>query len=111
VLEWLGAELDECRLPAGGQRREDDLLDEVRASRPVQVDLANLTCRCNCGSVGKLFLAFLPSASGRSSWPGRGAVHPAALSPTLTGWRADLARARRDRFSVAYEEHLADWAG
>jgi len=111
VLERLGAELDECVYLQVASGEKMIVLDEVRASRPVQVDLANLDVPLHCGSVGKLFLAFLPEcereeflARPLERFTPRTIADPDRL-------RADLARARRDRFSVAYEEHLADWGG
>lgn len=111
VLEHLGAELRESiylQVASGGRMI---VLDEVRAVNPVQVDLANLEVPLHCGSVGKLFLAFLPErerdeflAQPLTSFTDRTITDPDRL-------RTAIAQAKSDRFAIAYQEHLPDWAG
>ena len=111
VLERLGAELKESVYlqVASGTRLLN--LDEVRAPNPVTVDLANLEVPLHCGSVGKLFLAFLPERE-REEFLAQ--PLPAFTERTITDpdqLRAELARARSERFAAAYQEHLPDWSG
>lgn len=111
VLEEICAELDECVYLMVSTGYTMTVLDEVRASRPVQVNLAGLDVPLHAGSAGKLFLAFLPQneldellSKPLESFTSRTVSDPAQL-------RAELDRARADRFAVAYQEHLPDWGG
>lgn len=111
VLERLGAELDEnCYLQvASGTTLL--VLDEVRSRRPVKVELDDTEVPLHCGSVGKIFLAFLPGeevdellrAPLARYTPGT-VTDPAAL-------RAELAEVRERRYAIAYQEHVPDWGG
>lgn len=111
VLERLGAQLRESVYLQVASGSRLIVLDEVRAANPVQVDLANLEVPLHCGSAGKLFLAFLPDkerdeclAQPMTAFTERTITDPDRL-------RTELARARTDRFAVAYQEHLPDWGG
>jgi DNA-binding IclR family transcriptional regulator len=111
VIEGLATQLDECvylQVASGGDLI---VLDEVRSMRPVQVDLARLKVPLHCGSAGKIFLAFLPQREVEEflerpleAFTRRTVTDPVRL-------REELARARSDRYAVAYQEHLADWGG
>lgn len=111
VLEKLGAELDEnCYLQvAGGPTML--VVDEVRAQRPVKVELADIEVPLHCGSVGKIYLADLPEAELAEFLrtplerftPGT-VTDPAAL-------RAELAGVRAAGYAVAHQEHLPEWGG
>lgn len=111
VLERLRAELDETVYleVAGGHSLL--VLDEVRAAHPVQVELPAMDVPLHCGSVGKLFLAFLPDAEREEflARPLESFTSATVVDPDRL--RAELAEARAERFAVAYKEHLADWAG
>lgn len=111
VLERLGAELDEnCYLQvASGTTMLT--LDEVRAQRPVKVELADIEVPLHCGSVGKVFLAHLPEAElaeflrePLERFTPHTRTDPAAL-------RAELEEVRAQGYAVAYEEHLPEWGG
>lgn len=111
VLERLGAQLNEnCYLQVSSGLTLP-VLDEVRAQRPVTVELDDTDVPLHCGSVGKLFLALLPEpereeflrAPLERYTPGT-VTDPAAL-------RAELAEARERGFAVAYREHEAEWGG
>lgn len=111
ILEQLGAVLKESVYLQVASGTRLIVLDEVRAANPVQVDLANLDVPLHCGSVGKLFLAFLPEwerdqllAAPLEAFTERTVTDPDRL-------RDELARARTDRFAIAYQEHLPDWGG
>ncbi|MGH3663185.1 MAG: IclR family transcriptional regulator [Micromonosporaceae bacterium] len=111
VLESLGQELDECVYlqVASGSRMM--VLDEVRASQPVRVDLATLDVPLHCGSVGKLFLAFLPESERETYLACPLQKFTARTVVDLVQLRAELDQARIDRYAVAYQEHLNDWGG
>lgn len=111
VLERLGAELDEnCYLQAVSGATMP-VLDEVRARRPVKVELSDIETPLHCGSVGKVFLAHLPEpelaefleAPMERFTPGT-ITDPAEL-------RAELAAVREQGYAVAYAEHLPEWGG
>lgn len=111
VLEWLGAQLNESVYLQVASGTRLVVLDEVRAINPVQVDLANLDVPLHCGSAGKLFLAFLPErerdqllAQPLTAFTDRTVTDPDRL-------RAVLTQVKADRFAIAYQEHLPDWAG
>lgn len=111
VLEQLGTELKESTYlqVASGSRLV--VLDEVRAVNPVQVDLGNVEVPLHCGSVGKLFLGFLPDGE-REEYLAQPLT--AFTERTLTDpdrLRTEIAQAKVDRFAIAYQEHLPDWAG
>lgn len=111
VLERLGLELDESVYLQVASGTTMIVLDEVRASHPVRVDLPNLEVPLHCGSVGKLFLAFLPESEREELL---GQPHEAFTDRTITDpalLRAEVARARTERIAIAYKEHLPDWGG
>jgi len=111
ILERLGADLSESVYLEVAHGHTLVVLDEVRARRPVRLDLANLDVPLHCGSAGKLFLAFLPPdeleeflATPLDPITPNTITDPATLRETIN-------RARADRFAIAYQEHLPDWAG
>lgn len=111
VLERLGVELDESVYLQVASGRALIVLDEVRGSQPVRVDLPQVEVPLHCGSVGKLFLAFLPDGEideflrePLEAFTNRTITEPDQL-------RTELAEARVNRFAVAYQEHLPDWGG
>ncbi|MGH3095920.1 MAG: IclR family transcriptional regulator [Streptosporangiales bacterium] len=111
VLERLGHELDESVYLQVASGTTMIVLDEVRSPRPVRVDLPNLEVPLHCGSVGKLFLAFLPERE-REEFLVQ--PHETFTDRTITDpdlLRAELARARTERVAIAYKEHLPDWGG
>lgn len=112
VLERLGRELDECVYLEVATGSRMIVLDEVRSTQPVQVvDLARLDVPLHCGSAGKLFLAFLDQTE-REEFLARPLERFTERTVTdVDLLRAELARARADRYAVAYQEHLADWGG
>lgn len=111
VLERLGAALNEnCYLQVASGLTLP-VLDEVRAQRPVKVELDDNEVPLHCGSVGKLFLSFLPEAEREEFLAGPLERHtPETITDPAT-LRAELAAARENGFAVAYGEHQADWGG
>lgn len=111
VLEELATRLDECVYLQVARGGELIVLDEVRAMRPVQVDLARLEVPLHCGSGGKIFLAFLPEQEVEEYLDGPlEAFTPRTITDPTRLWE-ELTRARSDRYAVAYQEHLPDWGG
>ena len=111
VLEGLATRLDECVYLLVASGRDLIVVDEVRSMRPVQVDLARLKVPLHCGSAGKIFLAFLPEREVEEFLDRPlDAFTPRTVTDPLR-LREELARARSDRYAVAYQEHLADWGG
>lgn len=111
VLEWLGEQLRESIYLQVTSGSRLIVVDHVRAVNPVQVDLTNVEVPFHCGSVGKLFLAFLPERE-RDDFLSQ--PHTAFTDRTITDpdlLRAELAKVKVDRFAIAYQEHLPDWAG
>lgn len=111
VLERLGAELNEnCYLQVASGRTLP-VLDEVRAQRPVKVELEDNEVPLHCGSVGKVFLALLPEAELEEflSTPLERYTPETVTDPAVL--RAELASVWENRFAVAYREHQADWGG
>jgi DNA-binding IclR family transcriptional regulator len=87
------------------------IVDEVRPSTPVLVDLAGMDVPLHCGSVGKLYLASLPEdelegylASGLERATGHTMTDPAVL-------RAEVDACRRAGIAVNYMEHREEWCG
>lgn len=111
ILEQLGAELGESvylQVPAGG---ELVVLDEVPASKPVRVHLPRTAMPLHCGSVGKLYLGFLPEDEREAvlASPLEAITEHTITDPALL--RGVVDKARADRFAWAYKEHLLDWGG
>jgi DNA-binding IclR family transcriptional regulator len=111
ILQRLGTELGECVYLEVATGHTLIVLDEVRGRRPVRLDLADIDVPLHCGSAGKLLLAFLPPdeldeflATPLDPVTPHTVIDPATLRQTLT-------TARADRYAVAYQEHLPDWAG
>lgn len=111
VLERLGAELDENCYVQVASGRTLLVLDEVRAKRPVKVELADIEVPLHCGSVGKAFLAHLPEpelaeflAAPMERFTPDTITDPAKL-------RAELDAVRDQGYAVAYAEHLPEWGG
>lgn len=111
VLERLGTELDERVYLQVFSGDEMVVLDEVHGSHPVQVDITRIDGPLHCKSVGKLHLAFLPDgdieeylARPRERYTERTIVDSELL-------RAELSRARANRYAVAYQEGRLDWSG
>jgi DNA-binding IclR family transcriptional regulator len=111
VLEQLGAELKKSVYLQVASGNKLIVLDEVRAANPVQVDLANLEVPLHCGSAGKVFLAFLPDWERDQLLAGPLEAFTERTVTDRDRLRAELERARTDRFAVAYQEHLPDWGG
>lgn len=111
VLEALGAELNESVYLQVATGTRLVVLDEVAAPRPVRVDLARMEVPLHCGSVGKLFLAFLPEAELAEilAQPLERFTERTITDPTKL--RQAIEKARRERIAWAYKEHLPDWAG
>lgn len=111
VLERLGAELNENCYVQVASGTTMLVLDEVRAQRPVKVELADIEVPLHCGSVGKMFLAFLPEAELEEYLR---APLERFTPDTVTDpddLRAELAAIRERRYAMAYQEHLLDWGG
>lgn len=111
VLERLSAELDEnCYLQVASGT-DLPVLDEVPSRRPVKVELADIETSLHAGSVGKVFLAYLPADELAEFLAGPLKRYTPETITEPDALRAELAAVRQRRFAVAYREHLPDWGG
>ncbi len=111
VLERLAAETDASAFLEVPTHRGPVIIDEVRPSTPVLVDLAGMDVPLHCGSVGKLYLAWLPDdelerylASGLVQATEHTLTDPAAL-------RAEVDTCRLTGIAINYMEHREEWCG
>lgn len=112
VLESLCAELDEnCYLQVAAGGTALPVLDEVRAQRPVKVELADIAVPLHCGSVGKAFLAHLPEPELAEFLQTPMERFTPATITDPGGLRAELTAVRERGYAVAYAEHLPEWGG
>jgi DNA-binding IclR family transcriptional regulator len=111
VLERVAAETDASAFLEVPTHRGPVIIDEVRPSTPVLVDLAGMDVPLHCGSVGKLYLASLPEdelerylASDLVRATEHTLTDPAAL-------RAEVDACRPTGIAINYMEHREEWCG
>lgn len=92
-------------------RGELVVMDHVRATSPIQVDLAGLHVPLHCGSVGKLYLASLTDSELND--------YLKKTLPSLTKYthtkplqlRKEIMEARVTGIAYNYKEHREEWCG
>lgn len=92
-------------------RGELVVMDQVRSSSPIQVDLAGMVVPLHCGSVGKLYLSTLSDEElneylkQKLAAPTRYTIiKPAPL-------RKEIMEARVTGVAINYKEHREEWCG
>jgi DNA-binding IclR family transcriptional regulator len=111
VLERLARETDGTAFLEVSSRGSLVVVDEVKPASPVQVDLAGMDIPLHCGSVGKLYLASLPSDEFEAYLGGR---LPAPTRYTVTApaaLRKQVEESRETAVAYNYKEHQEEWCG
>ena len=92
-------------------RGELVVMDQVRSTSPIQVDLAGMVVPLHCGSVGKLYLATLNDDELNNYLKQR---LPALTKYTITKpipLRKEIMEARVTGIAINYKEHREEWCG
>lgn len=85
------------------------VIDEVKPSSPIQVDLAGLVVPYFCSSIGKLYLSTLEEAELNQYL---NQDFKALTKQTITDkseLREQIAQARKDKVAHNYKEHQEEW--
>ena len=92
-------------------RGELVVMDQVRSTSPIQVDLAGMVVPLHCGSVGKLYLATLNDDELNNYLKQK---LPALTKYTITKpipLRKEIMEARVTGIAINYKEHREEWCG
>ncbi len=109
VLEQLAAETNGNVFLEVASRNKLIVLDEARPATPVHVELAGLEIPLHCGSVGKLYLASLPSAE-LEKLLNEPLVRLTPYTVTdRTQLRAQIDECRVSGIALNYREHQEEW--
>ena len=110
--------LEQVAIKTGGSafleiatRGELVVMDQVRSSSPLQVDLAGMAVPLHCGSVGKLYLATLTDDELAQYFKNK---LPALTRYTITKptqLRKEILEARVTGVAINFKEHREEWCG
>jgi len=92
-------------------RGELVVMDQVRSSSPIQVDLAGMDVPLHCGSVGKLYLATLSDEELNQFLKNKftALTRYTITKPALL--KKEILEARVTGVAINYKEHREEWCG
>jgi DNA-binding IclR family transcriptional regulator len=92
-------------------RGELVVMDQVRSSSPIQVDLAGIVVPLHCGSVGKLYLSTLSEEELNNFLKTKLAALTRFTITKPVQLRKEIMEARVTGIAINYKEHREEWCG
>lgn len=111
ILEKVAAKTGGSAFLEIATRGELVVMDQVRSSTPIQVDLAGLTVPLHCGSVGKLYLSTLSDDELKDYLSSKLAAPTRFTITKPLQLRKEIMEARVTGVAINYKEHREEWCG